>query len=356
MAPPPPPPPPPQTSRKRRRNICLVVIAVILGLVLLMVILGLTVFKAKHPVTTVNSVALKDFDFSLNLAKLGVYLNVTLDVNLSIKNPNKVGFKYTNSSAFLNYRGQVVGQAPLPASKIPSDQTVTMNLTLTVLADRLISNSNLYSDIISGTLPLNTFTRIAGKVYILKIIKIHVVSYTTCDINIDVLKRPVRRFLHHNTVSTILLHYCSWTKRCSSSPIYKFTILSSILDPWTPSANRSSRVCDLTCESYRVFERKAEDEIRAAILHKLEDVTERLKKRTLCHIVITWIHRVNVKKVCCSFMCLVASPSEVGSVSVSMKVKLAAPLLCHAASPSQVRCVHADENLPKDLYIASLRL
>lgn len=194
MAPSPPPPPhPPQTSRKRRRNICLVVIAVILGLVLLMVILGLTVFKAKHPVTTVNSVALKDFDFSLNLAKLGVNLNVTLDVNLSIKNPNKVGFKYTNTSALLNYRGQVVGEAPLPASKIPSDQSVTMNLTLTVLADRLISNSNLYSDIISGTLPLSAFTRVAGKVYILKIIKIHVVSYTTCDINIDVLNRSVTK-------------------------------------------------------------------------------------------------------------------------------------------------------------------
>jgi len=186
------PPPPPQSSRKKRgRNICLVVIAVILGLVLLMVILGLTVFKGKHPVTTVNSVALKDLNFDLNFAKLGVYLNVTLDVNLSIKNPNKVGFQYTNSSALLNYRGQVVGEAPIPASKISADQTATMNLTLTILADRLISNSNLYSDIISGTLPLSTFTRISGKVHILKIIKIHVVSYTTCDINIAVQKRSV---------------------------------------------------------------------------------------------------------------------------------------------------------------------
>lgn len=186
-----PPPPHPQTSRKRGRNICLVVIAVILGLVLLMVILGFTVFKAKHPVTTVNSVVLKDFNFSLNLAKLGVYLNVTLDINLSVKNPNKVGFKYTNSSAYLNYRGRVVGEAPLPASKISSEQTVNMNLTLTLLADRLISNSNLYSDIISGTLPLSAFTRIAGKVSIFKIIKVHVVSYTTCDINIDVMNRSV---------------------------------------------------------------------------------------------------------------------------------------------------------------------
>jgi len=184
---------PPPSNRKRRRNICLVVIAVILGLILLMVILKFTVFKAKDPVTTINSVALKDLDFELNIAKLGVYLNVTLDVNISIKNPNKVGFKYKNSSALLNYRDRVVGEVPIPAAKISPGQTVTMNLTLTILADRLISNSNLFSDIISGTLHLSAFTRISGKVYILKIIKIHAVSYTTCDINIAILKRSVTK-------------------------------------------------------------------------------------------------------------------------------------------------------------------
>jgi hypothetical protein len=164
-----------------------------------MVILGLTVFKAKDPVTTVNSVALKDLSFDLDIAKLGVYLNVTLDVNISIKNPNKVGFKYKNSSALLNYRGRVVGEVPIPAAKISPDQTVTMNLMLTVLADRLISNSNLVSDVISGTLPLTASTRISGKVYILKIIKFHAVSYTTCDIDIHVLKRSMTNHCQYKT-------------------------------------------------------------------------------------------------------------------------------------------------------------
>ncbi|KAL6988246.1 hypothetical protein U1Q18_013994 [Sarracenia purpurea var. burkii] len=183
--------PPPRNSRKRKRNICLAVIAVILGLVLVIVILGLTVFKARRPVTTVNSVALKDLQFSLDILRLKVYLNATLDVSLSIKNPNKVGFKYSNSSALLKYRGELVGEAPLLASKISADQTLPMNITLTLMADRLLSNSDLYSDIMSGTLPLTTFTRISGKVYILKIFKIHVVSTTTCDVNIDVTNRSV---------------------------------------------------------------------------------------------------------------------------------------------------------------------
>ncbi|XP_052174565.1 uncharacterized protein LOC127789662 [Diospyros lotus] len=186
--------------KKRARNICLVAIAVILGLLLILLILGFTVFKAKHPVTTVDSVALKDFKLSLDIARLRVLLNVSLDVDLSVKNPNKVGFKYTNSSALLKYRNQVVGEAPLPAAKIPADRTVPMNLTLTLMADRLLTNSKLYSDVLSGTLPLSTFTRISGKVQIFNIFKIHVVSYTSCDLNLDVMSRTVaNQTCHYKT-------------------------------------------------------------------------------------------------------------------------------------------------------------
>ncbi|XP_059668187.1 uncharacterized protein LOC132313440 [Cornus florida] len=185
--------PPSSSKRMSRTKICLLVtFAVILAVVLLMVILGLTVFKPKRPVTTVNSVSLKDVDFSLDVLNgPRVHINVTVDVNLSVKNPNKVGFKYTNSSAFLKYRGEIVGEAPIPAGEISSDQTRPMNMSLTVLADRLLTNSNAYSDVLSGTLPLTTYTRIPGKVRILNFIKIHVVSYTTCDLTINVLSRTV---------------------------------------------------------------------------------------------------------------------------------------------------------------------
>uniref|UniRef100_A0A5B7C8S4 Late embryogenesis abundant protein LEA-2 subgroup domain-containing protein n=1 Tax=Davidia involucrata TaxID=16924 RepID=A0A5B7C8S4_DAVIN len=117
----------PHHTRKRRRNICFAVIAVILAVVLLIVILGLTVFKAKRAVTTVNSVALKDFQFSLDIARLRAYLNVTVDINLSVKKCNKVGFEFTNSSALLKYRGQVVGEAPILAGKKSVDETLSMN-------------------------------------------------------------------------------------------------------------------------------------------------------------------------------------------------------------------------------------
>ncbi|OWM67025.1 hypothetical protein CDL15_Pgr000477 [Punica granatum] len=178
--------------RRRRATICCgATLAVIIGIVLLIVILAFTVYKPKRPVTTVNGVSLKDLDVSLDVLRLRVNLNVTLDVALSVENPNKVGFRYKNSSARLNYRGQLVGEAPLPADKISAGETKAMNLTLTLLADRFLSNSQAYGDVIAGELPLNTYTKISGKVTLMNIFRIHVVSTTTCDLTLLVSNRTV---------------------------------------------------------------------------------------------------------------------------------------------------------------------
>ncbi|CAL5187336.1 unnamed protein product [Lathyrus oleraceus] len=173
------------------RKVCLAVTIVFIAIVLLILILAFTVFKAKHPVNTVDSVKLQNFDVHLDIAKLKVDLNVTLDVNVSVKNPNKVAFKYSNTTALLNYRGHLIGEVPIPAGHISSGGTNGFNLTLTVMADRLLSNSQLYSDIISGTLPLNTFVTIQGKVSILGFIKVHVVSSASCDLALNTSNRTV---------------------------------------------------------------------------------------------------------------------------------------------------------------------
>ncbi|CAN1175483.1 hypothetical protein LINPERHAP2_LOCUS31965 [Linum perenne] len=176
-------------NRRRRRTVCLgATAATIILLALIILILALTVFKAKHPVTTVNSVAVDDLAVSLDLLKLRPRLNLTLDLNLSIKNPNKVGLKYTDSSASLNYRGSQVGEVPIPAGRISADSTTLLNLTLTLMADRLLSNSQLYSDVLSGQLPLNTYARIKGKV---TVFHIRVTSTSICDFTVFLSNRTV---------------------------------------------------------------------------------------------------------------------------------------------------------------------
>ncbi|KAE8685620.1 hypothetical protein F3Y22_tig00111095pilonHSYRG00274 [Hibiscus syriacus] len=171
-------------NRRRRRNICFAVIGVLVFVILLIVILAFTVFKAKRPVTAIDDVSLRDLKVSVDLARFQVLLNATLDVDISIENPNKVGFKFKDSNAQLNYRGQEVGEVPIPAGKIPADKTVPMNLTLTVMADRLISDSKFFSDVTSGQLPLSTKTQIPGKVSVLNMFRISVVSSSSCDFTV----------------------------------------------------------------------------------------------------------------------------------------------------------------------------
>lgn len=173
------------------RNILLAVSALIVFILIVLMILALTILKPKHPKTTVNSVSLEDFDVGLSRTKLKVDLNVTLGVDLSINNPNKVSFKYGNNTALLNYMGDLIGEASIPAGHISADQTKPMNITLTIMVDRLLSKSKLYSDVLAGTLPLNTFTKISGKVTILGFIKFKVVSTTSCDFRISVSNRSV---------------------------------------------------------------------------------------------------------------------------------------------------------------------
>lgn len=178
-------------KHRQKKRWWLVGLAVVIGIVLLLSILGATVFKARRPVTSVNSVTLRDMDVSFDALRMKVHLNVSLDASISVKNPNKVGLKYTDSSAFLDYKGEVVGQAPIPAGQISAGQTLPMNLTLTVMADRFLSNSQaVISDLLAGTLPLATRTRISGKVTVL-FVKVHVVSFATCYLNISVSSQSI---------------------------------------------------------------------------------------------------------------------------------------------------------------------
>ncbi|XP_076955875.1 uncharacterized protein LOC143630859 [Bidens hawaiensis] len=182
-------------KRKRRRCICLSVTAamvlIIVALALTILILALTVFKPKNPITTINSVMVKDLDASVSLLPPRVSLNVSLDLTITIKNPNMAHVKFRNSSAALLYKGQVVGDVPIPSDEIGSDGTKQLNLTLTVFADRLLTNVDVYGDIIRGNLPVSTYTKISGKARVLNLFNIRIVSVSSCDLDISISNRRV---------------------------------------------------------------------------------------------------------------------------------------------------------------------
>ncbi|PWA72146.1 late embryogenesis abundant protein, LEA-14 [Artemisia annua] len=181
-------------AKKRKRRRCIIiwssVLATFATIALVLLILGLIVFKAKKPVITVDNVSLEDLDVSINPLALQVSLNLSLGLDISIENPNKVGVKYKSSSAIVRYKGDDIGNVPIPAGKIGSDDKKNLNLTLTVYADRLVTNSEIYREVLGGNLMFTTYTKIKAKVRVL-FIHIHVTSTSTCDVNVDIRNRRI---------------------------------------------------------------------------------------------------------------------------------------------------------------------
>ncbi|VVA14489.1 PREDICTED: late embryogenesis abundant [Prunus dulcis] len=173
--------------------ICPAVTSVLMLISIILLLLSMTVYKKMTPITTVDVVALRHIDMSRNVPEISV------DVNMSVMNPNGVAFKYTHSTVLLVYRGVLVGEALIEAGVISKAVTKTANLMLASnLADRLQGESELImiqSDILAGTLPFNIQIKISGRLFsLLKIFKFHTdaVSTSSCQFDINVCSKTVR--------------------------------------------------------------------------------------------------------------------------------------------------------------------
>ena len=182
-----------EPRRHGRLRLCLLVtLAVVIFLLVLLLVLALTVFRARHAVTTVNSVRLASLNAGLDLPNLSVDLNVTLILDITVYNPNHVSFSYPDGgTAELYYRSKLVGDAVIPGGEIGAKGTETIDVVLTVLGGRLIGDASVYADVIAGSVDLTTYTTISGKVAIFGVFKHHVVSYTTCDVTVNIQNRTV---------------------------------------------------------------------------------------------------------------------------------------------------------------------
>lgn len=175
----------------RLRRCLLTSLSLFFLLALLVLILGLTVFRPRHATTIVNSVSLSGLDASLNSPTLSLSLNVTLTLDITSHNPNHAGFRFGQGTAEMYYRGQLVGFAEIPPGEVEAEGSVNSVVNLTVMAGRLAGDSAAYADVIAGSVELTTETEIPGRVTVLGVFKHHMVSYTTCEVVVGVRSRTV---------------------------------------------------------------------------------------------------------------------------------------------------------------------
>lgn len=94
-----------------------------------------------------------------------VYLNISLDVVLQIKNHNFVGIYYDFLKVEILYRGSYIGDAKLEGGHILARRTVLVPAILNLEAREILeSAAELLADIARGEVPLTTHIKIVGDV------------------------------------------------------------------------------------------------------------------------------------------------------------------------------------------------
>lgn len=175
-------------EKRRRKRMWVIGLLIVVVVVILVVVLALTIFRAREPKVEVNSVELETFSIGVSS------LNMSLLLDLTVHNPNRAEFRYSESVAKVFYYGDPVGEALVPAGDIKAQADAFLSVLMLVQAARVLVNANLPGNIVSGRLPVVATTTLTGVVKVLGVFKHHAVTTSECDISIFVANATLQSF------------------------------------------------------------------------------------------------------------------------------------------------------------------
>uniref|UniRef100_F6HUN9 Late embryogenesis abundant protein LEA-2 subgroup domain-containing protein n=1 Tax=Vitis vinifera TaxID=29760 RepID=F6HUN9_VITVI len=140
---------------------CGCITALILIQAVILLVLAFTIFRVKDPVIKMNGMRIGPLELEDST-------NLTLVADVSVKNPNVASFIFSNATTSITYNGTVIGQARTPPGKAKARRTLRMNVTVEIIPEKIMAVTRLLS---SRAINISSYTRIAGRVKIIKIIK-----------------------------------------------------------------------------------------------------------------------------------------------------------------------------------------
>ncbi|KAK3227918.1 hypothetical protein Dsin_007787 [Dipteronia sinensis] len=156
--------------------------------VVVFIVLFTTVCHVKNPGMRMNSVSIQR-----QLEVVDGDQNITLLVDVQMKNPNYASFKFINATSVVYYDGVAVGEGRIPAGMAKARRTLRMNVTVDIVPAKVLMVQKLRSDNMnSETWSLSSYTRIIGKVKMLKIIKKNVVVVLNCSFTYNVSSQAIQ--------------------------------------------------------------------------------------------------------------------------------------------------------------------
>lgn len=179
--------PPSKDSTKRRSRClkccgCTTVVLGVIGITIL--ILVLTVFKVKDPKVNLNYVTIKGLE-TATAFNLVPSANLTIEIELSIKNPNAAAFKFKNVTTGIYYDNVFIAEAYNPNGKAKANKTFRVKVTVDVMLQTLLRIPRFLGDLAARELPVSTRSNIRGKVEIIKIIKKKVGVKVNCSLTVN---------------------------------------------------------------------------------------------------------------------------------------------------------------------------
>ncbi|KAJ4828036.1 hypothetical protein Tsubulata_045674 [Turnera subulata] len=176
-------------ARRGLKICCGVATISILIIAIVFTSLAFTVFKPKQPDITATPTGLQDIQFTIFP---NVTLNVTLDMLVTIDNPNHIGsFKFENSTAYVNYHEVVVAQVPIEQHLVPAHSKINITTFVDLMGDKMIGNPHFMDDFLAGSFNLTSTAQLHGKVNILKILNLHATAYSTCEISVFISSQDI---------------------------------------------------------------------------------------------------------------------------------------------------------------------
>ncbi|KAB2054267.1 hypothetical protein ES319_A12G243500v1 [Gossypium barbadense] len=173
-----------QLRKRRYIQCCGCIAALFLILAVVVLVLSFTVFRIGDPLIRLNSLTIQSLDISTN-GSLKTRVNLTLLVDVSVKNPNAATFKFDNCSTTIYYGGRVVGEGVHFQEKIKPRRTLRRNVTVAIDPVKFVEVPGFITDLrVAKRLNVSSHTIISGRVNVMNLVKKHVVVKFNCFMNV----------------------------------------------------------------------------------------------------------------------------------------------------------------------------
>ncbi|KAF3320415.1 Late embryogenesis abundant protein [Carex littledalei] len=189
----------PQMSKERKKCLlisCSILLISIIILIIIAVILYFVMFKPKSPEINPVPVSLDHLNFTL----LPVSLNITLGVNVTVKNKNYAAFKIKRTNTTIYYHEILVGEASVDPRVVSARSTTTLNTTVDIDVTTMMTSGSFLTDMASGLLPFTSETKTTGKAIVLNVFKLHATVDVSCNVGVSLIDSTT------NTICNTTVH------------------------------------------------------------------------------------------------------------------------------------------------------